>query len=84
MKKDLSNMEFKILKIICKYYPFSFPDIKDSYLHLKSFDKVIKAIEISLSKNQSLYSSTKYYNYETLNIMVMKPSIAYKNKELLG
>ena len=65
--KNINDFELAMLKIISKYYPFSIIDIQKSYQILKSFDKVIKAVEISLTKSQNLYSTSKYYDYETPN-----------------
>lgn len=72
---QFNSLENDILKTIFKHYPFSLMDIQDSYFHLKSFNKVINAIKISLSRNQHLCITTKYYDQETFN--------AEKDRELV-
>lgn len=53
----LDNMEIEILKTISKYHPFSFNDISDAYVRLKSFDKIITGINYAEVFNFSLSSA---------------------------
>ncbi len=56
---QLVNLELEILKQISLYYPFSLIEIRNSYLRLKSFDKVIESLKYSLTSNLNLYDATE-------------------------
>ena len=56
-------MENEILKIIAKYKPYSYQDIKNTYYRLdKSVDKTLLCIEKSLMTGHSLIDTSLFSN----------------------
>ena len=55
--EEINKMEISILKLISEYYPVSFSEIRYIYEKLKSFDSVIKIIELSLTNGVDAYTN---------------------------
>ncbi len=55
---QLEESEIKICKVLSQYYPFVWDDIKVAYKETASFDKTIRALNISTRQNISLSDAT--------------------------
>ena len=61
---QLAESEIEICKVLSKYYPFVWDDIKTTYKELASFDKTIQALNMSTARNISLSDATKVLTKE--------------------